>query len=146
MKILKLYLISIILNSLPIVVAFLFLSMTIGVERMRGDQNIGFYIYGAFFIAASIINLSFFLLKIKFIRKNKVTNFLSSYLSSLFFLIISVCMFSILLSTEISAFGFRIQDIAYCIIDNLFYLVYFFINFFLVLIYRIKTKKEGKKE
>ena len=122
MGIWKLYLSSIILNFLPIVVMFL----AIGVNNIHGEMTLGFYIYGAFFVASSIINLSFFLLKIKFIRDNKVTNFLAHYASSLLFLIVALYLFNI------TSFWSRMFDFKEFLLDT----TYFFINFLLVFLYR----------
>jgi len=113
----KLYLISIILNFLPIAVMYLILVMTIGAKNIRGEMTIGFYIYFPFFIASSIINLSFFLLNIKFVRNDETMNFLAYYASSLILLIVTVCLF---FWWGVSGFG-----------DFIFISIYFFINFIL---------------
>ena len=130
MNIKELYLISVLLNFLPIVVMTLFFSMGIGLEYLHG----GHAIYFLFFITSSIINLSFFLLKIKSVRNNKVRIFFASYASSLFFLILALCLIDWdLIDTD-----------WYWIKEALFFSVYFFTNFLLVLIYRIKNKNQNR--
>ena len=134
MEIWKLYLSSVILNFLPIIGIFLLLSMIVGVNNIHGEMTVGFYIYVPFFIAASILNLSFFLLKIKFVRNNKVANCFACYISSLFFLIIAIY----LINTSYSSFELKMLIDWDWIMGSLFYSIYFFINVILAFIYRRK--------
>ena len=122
----KLYLISVILNFLPVVVFFLMLG-----GNIHGDGAIGFYIYRIFFIISSIINLSFFLLNIKYVRNDEVMNFLAYYASSLFFLITTVCL----------SFLWGIGDFVNFIVVS----IPFFTNFILAFIAKKIYKNEPKR-
>ena len=131
MKILKLYLISIIINSLPIIGLYLFLGTRI--KEIHGDSKLGYYAYGVYFILSSIINLSFFLLKIKLVRNNKVMNFLACYASSLFFLIVAF-------ATYLLTYETIMRDLAMQIGFFMNVFPYFFTNFILATIYHFAFK------
>ena len=135
MSIGKLYLISILLNFLPVIGIYLFSSAN--VETMHGEDFLGVFIYGVFFfIPTSIINLSFFLLKIETVRESKVKKFFAYYASSLFCLVVVACIMIPNLTTL-----YYQSDIMNWIIDSLFLLANFFINSLLVFFYRIKLKE-----
>ena len=136
MKIGRLYLILVVLNFLPIIGLFIYLSSTIGIESMRGDQNLGFFIYGFFFFLSSIMNLSLFLFKEESIKNNKFGRFLSYYLSSLFFLILSTYILVNTILIKISYGLLTMDNFIGCIKDSLLFYIYFFVNFLPVFFYR----------
>ena len=78
MKALKLYSGSILINLIPIIAMRLIMGNT------TGDENIGYLIWGVFFIVASFLNTSFFFINTESIQKNSILFFLSYYLSSTF--------------------------------------------------------------
>ena len=143
MKTGRLYLILVILNFLPVIGLFLFSCIEAGIDNMYGDHNIILFCYIAFFFISTILNLSLFCLKKETVKNNKLKYFLSSYLSSLFFLILSTYILQYWISMKIS-YGFTTIDyFIEPIIDSLWFYVYFFVNFLPILIYRIRTKKHN---
>jgi len=84
MKLQKLYVFSLLVNLVPITIARLILGDTIG------DENMIYVIYILFFMAAALLNLSFFKMKSENIQKSRMKLFFSKYLSSIFFLIIAL--------------------------------------------------------
>jgi len=78
MKVIKLYIGSILVNLIPVIVMRLIMGDTIG------DQNVGYYIFGIFFSTSILLNISFFFTTNKYVQKSKFKRFLSYYLSSVF--------------------------------------------------------------
>lgn len=78
MKALKLYTGSILINFIPMIV------MRLIMGRKTGDENMGYVVFGIFFIIALLSNISFFFIKTDSVPKNRIKNFLSYYLSSCF--------------------------------------------------------------
>lgn len=78
MKALKLYIGSILINFVPIIL------MRLIMGRTTGDENMGYVIFGIFFIIALLSNISFFYIKSASAQKNRIKVFFSYYLSSCF--------------------------------------------------------------
>ena len=135
-NIVKLYVISVILNFIPIMVEYVRLDC-----NPHGDGAIGYYFFWIFFVIASIINLSFFFLIKKSVRDSKIMSFFTCYASSLFFLVIFIC--------DIGTWGnFRYGSVWDNLFIAFFFNIYFIINFLLVFIYRkiIKFKQKNTQD
>ena len=132
-NIVKLYVISVILNFIPIMVEYVRLDC-----NPHGDGAIGFELFKIFFVIAIIINLSFFLLEIKSVRNSKVMSFFACYASSLFFL--GLVVFAIYNFATWGKSDWENFKNVLC-----FICIPFYINFLLVFIYRKITKFKQKK-
>ena len=125
----RLYLSSILLNFLPVIVQFLRLKVDV---HTHGEDYLSVFYFVSLLIIASIINLSFFLLKIKSVRNSKIMNFFACYASSLFFL--GIFVFAMYSWFDVVIWKWILF---YCGSN-------FIINFLLVFIYRNIIKPHGK--
>ena len=127
----KLYRISVQLNFIPIIVTYL---------RLDGDF-FGVLFSLILFIIASLINLSFYLLKIQSVRKSKIMSFFACYTSSLFFLVLVV-------SAMYNFANFGKADWRNYLDIFLFFGIHFIINFLLIFIYKkiIKFKQNNTQD
>ena len=121
MKALKLYTGSIGLNLMPIIAMRLIMGDTIG------DENMGYVVFGIFFIIALFLNSSFFLIKFGYIQKNRIKTFLSYYLSSIFLFIWGTLLMLY------DFFANAISDIEDFLFRLMLYFSYFIINLLYVL-------------
>ncbi len=121
MKALKLYTGSIGLNLMPIIAMRLIMGDTIG------DENMGYVVFGIFFIIALFLNSSFFLIKFGYIQKNRIKTFLSYYLSSIFLFILGTLLMLY------DFFANAISDIEDFLFRLMLYFSYFIINLLYVL-------------
>ena len=123
MKGIKLYLISLVANLLPLFVASIF------VGSVNGDANLIYVLYSVLFLIAAVINISFFRIDLDDLSENKVRKFFVLYSSTLFFLVIGIldCISGELLSSLAS------------------FLLFSLINFLVVVYYNHKSAKTNNK-
>ena len=140
MKIVKMYFFSIIVNFIPLLSIALYLLSTGHAPKPRTifDYNISYFMYCYFelFKISLLMNLSYFLLKLKFFNNYKAVRFFAYYLPTLFFLLLSI--YNTLTSdiVETSIFNYP-----YLLLNFLFVLLYKKNNFFDVLMKKKKMIK-----
>jgi hypothetical protein len=126
MKVVKLYIGSIGVNLIPIIAMRLIMGNTIG------DENMGYVVFGFFFIIALFLNISFFFINFEYIQKSRIKAFLSYYLSSTFLFILGTLL------VLYDCFANSINGIE----DFLFRLVLYYSYFIINLLYVLYIKKK----
>lgn len=121
MKALKLYTGSIGFNLMPIIAMRLIMGDTIG------DENMGYVVFGVFFIIALFLNSSFFFINFEYIQKSRIKVFLSYYLSSTFLFILGTLL------VLYDCFANSINSIEDFLFRLMMYFSYFIINLLYVL-------------
>jgi len=91
-----------------------------------GDENIGYYIFGIYYIIAAIFNMSFFLFETRYFRKNRFNYLISFYLSSLVTFVIGTLAFLYDIITNIDG---EISILENIILPIILYYSYFIVNF-----------------
>ena len=128
------------MNFLPTLLFFIFVAIN-ALENgtaIRGENTIVFYFSIPLFLMSCFFNLSFFFLKIGFVRNNKTISFLSYYLSSICCFVISLLfVYWFIMGRALTA------EMVLKSLTEYFWLIhiYFFINFFLVFFYKRKIAK-----
>jgi hypothetical protein len=134
LKISKLYLLSILLNTLPALLLFIVLLINILCSNSiyapyEKEMFLGLYLLIAMFFVSCILNLSFFLLKIYFVKNHKITCYIACYLSSIFYFILFCIYFIVALLLG------NLEGVIYSFV---LFGMYFCINFVLVFFCRKK--------
>lgn len=127
MKIKKFYFLLLLMNFLPPILRVLYL-LKDG-RQVFGEELLYFMYAIPLSLIAAFFNLSFFFLKEKSIKNNKVKSFLSYYMSSIFFFVISNLIL-------IGLILFDNDSLKICLLNSSPVYYHFFINFIFVFFYK----------
>jgi len=126
----KMYFFSVFLNFIPLLSLFLYTNADLLDVFEFSDGTFLLYFYFRFFVISLFLNISFFLLKVKYFRNKKMGHFVVYYSSSIFFFMILI-------------YSFYTFDILMTIL----FCPYFFINFLFVRFFKVLqiTSKQKNK-
>lgn len=129
------YLWSMVLNFFPFLIVFLIIlcKYSFNWDFYEIDETPQFLLfYLLCFIVSSLLNLSFFFLKINCIRNNKTSRFFAYYLSSIFFFILSTILLVNVLKYDIK-YNVKVSIMILNILAGTYlYILFFCINYLFV--------------